>query len=309
MHTHTTINQFIELRAQGLSLNRIADQLGVSKRTLINWNRDQHTTIESLRALEIEALHEKILASHEQELTQLAACQSKIAEELAKRSLETIPTDKLLRLSFLVRQEIRNLCQSHSGSASRAATGLHETNGESSPIEVNQAQNISSAADAGPPASGHGPLGSAGVPQAVGMGSQRFQPADQRPVEVASAESCQLSESSVSQSKIENQKLKRELEEYCLHCGESLPPLLADGTRPSTWCAACSSPIAAPPGLSIRELCPACSSPIPVHGYNNNRFSSRCSECDTILPCLDDNAPLKWLPPDSKLQPHASSTI
>src|SRR3954469_24055823 len=110
MHPQATINQFIDLRSQGFSLARIADQLGVSKRTLIDWNREHQADITALRALELEAFHEKILASHEQELSRLAACQSKIDEELAKRSLETLPTDKLLRLSLLLRREIRNLC-------------------------------------------------------------------------------------------------------------------------------------------------------------------------------------------------------
>src|SRR3954467_10420626 len=110
MHPQTTINQFIDLRSQGFSLSRIADQLGVSKRTLIDWNREHQADITALRALELEAFHEKILASHEQELSRLAACQSKIDEELAKRFLETLSTDKLFRLSLLVRREIRNLC-------------------------------------------------------------------------------------------------------------------------------------------------------------------------------------------------------
>src|SRR5262245_2586469 len=54
MHSHTIINQFIELRSQGLSLSRIAEQLNVSKRTLVDWNRAHQATIDSLRALELE---------------------------------------------------------------------------------------------------------------------------------------------------------------------------------------------------------------------------------------------------------------
>ena len=110
MHPNVTKQQFIELRAQGLSLSRIADQLHVSKRTLVGWNREHHADIDSLRALELEALHEKLLASHEQELTRLAAYQCKIDEELAKRPLEKLTTDKLFRLSLLFRREIRDLC-------------------------------------------------------------------------------------------------------------------------------------------------------------------------------------------------------
>src|SRR3954468_11316330 len=145
MHPQTTINQFIDLRSQGFSLARIADQLGLSKRTLIDWNREHQADITALRALELEAFHEKILASHEQELSRLAACQSKIDEELAKRSLETLPTDKLFRLSLLVRREIRSLCAAASPAgkgAFHSVPDLNTTNGPSSPIKPNQAPDI-----------------------------------------------------------------------------------------------------------------------------------------------------------------------
>ncbi len=40
MHTNETKDRFIELRAQGLSLAKIASDLGVSKRTLVDWNHE-----------------------------------------------------------------------------------------------------------------------------------------------------------------------------------------------------------------------------------------------------------------------------
>jgi len=93
-------------------------------------------------------------------------------------------------------------------------------------------------------------------------------------------------------------------EEHCLTCGNRLPALLPDGTRPSPWCA-CGSPIAAPPGLSIRERCPYCSAPVPVHGWNIKRLHGRCLDCDQNLPPLSETAPLKWLLPDSEWQQRA----
>lgn len=60
-------NQFLELRAKGLSLSRLAEQLKVSHRTLVVWNRQEHEQIRTLRAIEWEALQEKILATGEQE--------------------------------------------------------------------------------------------------------------------------------------------------------------------------------------------------------------------------------------------------
>ena len=75
MHSTDTKSRYIELRAQGWSLARIAAHIGVAKRTLalVDWNPHSQEEIRILKALELEALHEKLLASHEAELTQLTA--------------------------------------------------------------------------------------------------------------------------------------------------------------------------------------------------------------------------------------------
>jgi len=65
MHTTDTKKQFIELRAKGWSLARIAPHLHVSVRTLVDWNLQAQGEIRVARAVEVEALQEKILASHE----------------------------------------------------------------------------------------------------------------------------------------------------------------------------------------------------------------------------------------------------
>jgi transposase-like protein len=71
MYDIDTKSQFLELRAKGCSLSRIAERLKVSQRTLVDWNRQEHEQIRTLRAIEWEALQEKILATHEQELVRL----------------------------------------------------------------------------------------------------------------------------------------------------------------------------------------------------------------------------------------------
>ena len=109
MHSNETKNQFIELRAQGLTLARIASQLGVSKRTLVDWNRQCQSEIRSLHAVELEALHEKLLGSHEAELSRMVNHLNVIQRELAKRNFMTVSTEKLLQLSLSLRREIRDL--------------------------------------------------------------------------------------------------------------------------------------------------------------------------------------------------------
>ena len=109
MHPQTTKNQFIELRAQGWSLGHIATELNVSKRTLVDWNREFAQDVQSLRALELELLKEKILASHEENLNRLTRLQKDIDDELANRTLKFVDTEKLFRLSIELRQEIERL--------------------------------------------------------------------------------------------------------------------------------------------------------------------------------------------------------
>ena len=71
MYDTDTKSQFLELRANGWSLARIAAHLKVAQRTLVDWNRQEHEQIRTLRAIELEALQEKILSTREQELTRL----------------------------------------------------------------------------------------------------------------------------------------------------------------------------------------------------------------------------------------------
>jgi transposase-like protein len=111
MYDNETKNQFVELRAKGWSLARIAAHLKVAQRTLVDWNRQEHELIQTLRAIELEALHEKILATREQELTRLKKELDRVDQELAKRTVEYVSTENLFRLSALLRAELRKVCQ------------------------------------------------------------------------------------------------------------------------------------------------------------------------------------------------------
>jgi Homeodomain-like domain-containing protein len=111
MYDTETKGQFIELRAKGWSLSRIAERLNIAQRTLVDWNRQEHEQIRALRAIECEALQEKILATHEQELVRLKKELDRLEAELGKRTVEYVSTENLYRLSALVRAEIRKVCQ------------------------------------------------------------------------------------------------------------------------------------------------------------------------------------------------------
>jgi hypothetical protein len=98
MHSTDTKSKFLEFRGKGWSLARIAKQIDVSVRTLADWNQQHRQEIRTLRAIEIEALQEKFLATHEQELSSLTAQLQRIEQAIADSKLQFVETKDLFRL-------------------------------------------------------------------------------------------------------------------------------------------------------------------------------------------------------------------
>jgi hypothetical protein len=109
MHSNDTKDQFLELRAKGLSLARIATDIHVSQRTLVEWNRQLAPDICALRAVHLEALHEQILASRQEDLTRLAKVQANVEAAITERDFSWVDSDKLVRIYLDLRHEIRDL--------------------------------------------------------------------------------------------------------------------------------------------------------------------------------------------------------
>lgn len=102
--------RFIELRAQGMSFDKIAQELGKAKQTLIDWSKELEEEIANYKALELEALYESYYLLKEARLKQFGGIVNKLTEELQSRDLSDVPTDKLLDLylkySDKVKEEI-----------------------------------------------------------------------------------------------------------------------------------------------------------------------------------------------------------
>jgi hypothetical protein len=103
---HETVAQFIHLRAHGLSYDKIAAQLKVSKPTLIQWSRQHQFDIQNLRAIETEALAEKCFAGRQARWEQISHDLRRVEDELAKRDLADVPTAQLLRQTARLRAEV-----------------------------------------------------------------------------------------------------------------------------------------------------------------------------------------------------------
>ena len=100
MTDNKTKQRFIELRAKGLSFDKIAKELKKSKPTLIDWSREFKEEIANLKALELEALQEEHYLSIKARLQSQAIIYNKLREEAESRDFSEIPTDKLLDLLF-----------------------------------------------------------------------------------------------------------------------------------------------------------------------------------------------------------------
>jgi hypothetical protein len=93
-----TRNQFVQFRAKGWSYDRISQELKVSKQTLINWSKQLSLEIANLKAIELETLQEKYFALREKRIQIFGETLKNIREELDKRELKDVPTEKLFYL-------------------------------------------------------------------------------------------------------------------------------------------------------------------------------------------------------------------
>jgi len=96
MNSNNIKMQFVELRARGLSYDKIAVQLKKSKQTLIKWSKELECEISNFQTIEFDALKEKYRLSKQSRIEIFGKMLEVIKHELEKRDLKKIPTEKLL---------------------------------------------------------------------------------------------------------------------------------------------------------------------------------------------------------------------
>ena len=105
-HDDKTVQRFIELRAQGLSYARLMTELNVSKPTLIAWSRKHQFEVQNLKAIELEALREKWLASTTDRVSALGEQLHQIEALLRQRDVGQLTTPQLHTLARSLRRQI-----------------------------------------------------------------------------------------------------------------------------------------------------------------------------------------------------------
>ena len=103
-----TKQQFIELRANNESYEKIAKKLKVSKTTLIAWAKDNELDIENLRAIAYEALQEQYKVGQQHRLQMWSEQLEAVRSELNTRGLGDIPTAKLVELLDTLSEKLKS---------------------------------------------------------------------------------------------------------------------------------------------------------------------------------------------------------
>jgi hypothetical protein len=91
-------DQFIERRAQGQTMRKISEDLGISYNTACGWNNNYREQIAAARAFYLEELEEKFYLTTEARLQFFGDQLETIKAEISRRDLSDVKTDRLFEL-------------------------------------------------------------------------------------------------------------------------------------------------------------------------------------------------------------------
>jgi len=106
---------FIKLRAKGYSFDKISKEIGVSKPVLIEWLKDEETSIaiDNIRSMELHDLQEQYKMTKKHRIESMSLIYQKAKDELSKRDLTNLSTDKLITLSIKLADALKAEEQSY----------------------------------------------------------------------------------------------------------------------------------------------------------------------------------------------------
>jgi len=98
------------LRAQGKSFDTIAQELGISKQTLITWQGDLQDQVNEQTFFELQTITETYAVTRKKRFESHAKMLSAVLTELERRAdtdqLTDLPTDKLVNLAMVLEKRI-----------------------------------------------------------------------------------------------------------------------------------------------------------------------------------------------------------
>lgn len=112
MKTSEEKQRVISLRAKNYSIAKISKETGLAKDTITNIIRENREEIYSLQSIETDILLKEKKLSLEARLESFALLLNSIRDELSKRSLEDVPTEKLYKMYLDTQKAVREETES-----------------------------------------------------------------------------------------------------------------------------------------------------------------------------------------------------
>ena len=103
--------QFIRLRSQGQSMEEISRQIHVKKNALIKWEKELAGELQNARGLILDTLQEKYAVTPASKLALWGQIVDRLNQELSKRDLSDVSTDKLLGMLVKAQEKLDSYYQ------------------------------------------------------------------------------------------------------------------------------------------------------------------------------------------------------
>lgn len=92
--------KFIELRAEGLSYEKIAAQLEISKTTALQLGHDFEQEVKRMQHIRLEAIAEQYKLMKQARIEGIAMLLQKVESSLQAADFDSLPADKLVQLKY-----------------------------------------------------------------------------------------------------------------------------------------------------------------------------------------------------------------
>jgi len=99
--------KFIQLRAEGMSFDKIVRELDTSKSTLMKWAKEFENEISELMFIEFESLFEKYKMLRLERVRRYGEQLKLIREALKEKDLKDVPATKLLDMALVLEDRIQ----------------------------------------------------------------------------------------------------------------------------------------------------------------------------------------------------------
>jgi hypothetical protein len=115
MNSQEKKDLFLELRIKGETFQSIAENLNVSKQTLINWSKEKDIseTIKMANVIKYQSLVKQYRQSKEEQIKYYLELTLKIKDEILNRELSSVTTENLIKIIFSMDNKISELLPSN----------------------------------------------------------------------------------------------------------------------------------------------------------------------------------------------------